>query len=53
MTDIFDYIMDFGSKSFEYLTNTDDGLISDVGDIFQKSDGSIDLGKVAGGIGAL
>ena len=53
MTDIFDDIMDFGSKSFEYLTNTDDGLISDVGDIFQKSDGSIDFGKVAGGIGAL
>ena len=33
MADIFDDIMNFGSDAFNYLTDTDDGLISDVGDV--------------------
>ena len=48
-----DSLFEYGGDAFNYITNTDDGLLDDVGSLFQKSDGSIDFGKIAGGIGAL
>ena len=56
-TSIFDNIAnfakDFGTDAFNYITNTDDGLLDDVAGFFQTSDGKIDYGKIAGGLGAL
>ena len=53
MASFLDDIANFGSDAFEYITNTDDGLLDDVAGFFQTSDGSIDYGKIAGGVGAL
>ena len=53
MTSFIDDITNFGSDAFSYITDTDDGLLDDVAGFFQTSDGSIDYGKIAGGLGAL
>ena len=49
----FDSILGYGEKAFDYITDFDDGLVSDVGSAFTDSKGDVDFGKVAGGIGAL
>ena len=53
MADFFDSILGYGEKAFDYITDFDDGLVSDVGSAFTDSKGDVDFGKVAGGIGAL
>ena len=51
MTSFIDDITNFGSDAFSYITDTDDGLLDDVAGFFQTSDGTIDYGIFAGGLG--
>ena len=53
MADFFDTVLGYGEKAFDYVTDLDDGLVSDVGSAFTDSQGNVDFSRVAGGIGAL